>query len=216
MATHAYCERVARAPGSGSLCTAAAAGDVVIQVVLPGPGDRCAASVEAGLRSGSVVSDVDPIRSTSAATGEEASAAAAAAASTAAAAEEDEPINLAQYLSELGDEHGALYHDHLFFGESELTLPSAVYAAHSAFHRLLSPPLTSHAPCLVRPTITHTRSSPYQALTLRRRTSRDTADAAGDGCEVDGPAEGTRSEAEGASESDVPCTHGNVLQIHQH
>jgi hypothetical protein len=146
MATHAYCERVARAPGSGSLCTASAAGDVVIQVVLPGPGDRCAASVEAGL--GSVTSDTDPASSTFAATGQEASAAAATAASAAAVVEEDEPINLAQYLSELGEEHGAPYHDHLFFGDPEMTLPSAVSAAHSAFHRLLPPPcpLTVPAP----------------------------------------------------------------------
>jgi hypothetical protein len=129
MATHAYCERVAQAPGSGSLCTASAAGDVVIQVVLPGPGDRRAASVAAGL--GSVTSDTDPASSTFAAIGEEASAASATA-SAAAAEEEDEPINLAQYLSELGEEHGAPYHDHLFFGDPDMTLPSAVSAAHSA------------------------------------------------------------------------------------
>ena len=170
MATHAYCERVVRAPGSGSLCTAAAAGDVVIQVVLPGPGDRRAvSSVEAGglglgLGQGTVSSDVDPASSTSGVTGEEAEASAAAAAAASAAEEEDEPINLAQYLSELGDEHGEPYHDHLFFGDPEMALSSAASAAHSAFPTAFSrslPRTTSiftHARDLTKPELYSTPS----------------------------------------------------------
>jgi hypothetical protein len=113
MATHAYCERVAEAPGTGSPHHAAAVGDIIIQVVLPGPGDRRTASLAAACDAGGD-HPVSP--------GE----AFPASAASAAAEEEapDEPINLAQYLCELGEEHGALYHDHLFFDHPETTLPS--------------------------------------------------------------------------------------------